>query len=241
MRLETVCWAGRVLRKLGNELLERGGVRGTWIDVGAHHGELTMVAARRNPGLRVFAIEPNLRAAAKMMGNTPNYIVIPVAIAEEEGTAELHVNALEMASSLLAVNEEARKTWIGVEELRVEATVNVPTMRLDGLMERLEIEKVDFLKIDAQGMDLAVLRSAGARLKDIDKIQLEVEVAPLALYVGSPSKEEVVSFLEEAGFALVEVEKQTHGQEENLTFVRMGGVAGGWKTNVAQKTMPAKM
>jgi len=76
------------------------------------------------------------------------------------------------------------------------------------------------LKIDTQGMDLAVVKSAGSRLRDIAKITLEVDIKPAPLYAGAPSKDEVLAFLREAGFSLVSVEMQSHGQEENLTFIR---------------------
>jgi FkbM family methyltransferase len=213
-------WTGRALRKLGTEILRRGGIQGTWIDVGAHHGETTLGYASHNPGLKIYAIEPNLRAAAKLIGRAPNYLVIPIAIAEKDGSADFHINEFEMASSLLPLHEAGARSWVGIEPHKVECSVTVPTLRLETLMGFLGIEKVDFLKIDAQGMDLAILRSAGARLSDITKIELEVEVAPLPLYSGAPSKDEVLRFLGEAGFTLVGVVKQTHGQEENLTFIR---------------------
>jgi FkbM family methyltransferase len=217
---ESMHWAGRALRKLGSGLMESNSSKGTWIDVGAHRGEVTLGYARHNPGLRIYALEPNLRAAARLMGRAPNYLVIPIAVSENDGSAEFHLNAFDAASSLLTLNEEAVRSWVGVANHIVESTSIVPTMRLDTFMELVEIEKVNFLKIDTQGMDLAVLRSAGDRLQDIEKITLEVGVAPLPLYLGAPSKNEVIDFLDEAGFTLVGAEKQTYGQEENLTFIR---------------------
>jgi FkbM family methyltransferase len=213
-------WIGRALRKAGEGILRRSGLHGTWIDVGAHHGETTIGYARHNADLTIYVIEPNLRAACRMMGHAPNVIVIPVAIAEKDGCAEFHINSFEESSSLLPINEDALQTWVGVEKLKVESVVTVPTVRLDTFMDLLGIREIDFLKIDTQGTDLAVLRSAGSRLRDIEKITLEVEVAPVRFYSGAPSKDEVLRFLDEAGFTLTEVESQTHGQEENLTFVR---------------------
>jgi FkbM family methyltransferase len=220
MGLNPIKLAGRVLRKTGYELLRKQGIKGVWIDVGAHHGEQTLGSASHNPDLRIYAFEPNLRPAAKMMGRARNFVVIPMAVSETDGCADFHINAFDMSSSLLPTNEEALRTWVGVEALKVESVITVPTIRLDTFMSLMEIKNVDFLKIDAQGMDLAVLRSAGSRLSDISKIKLEVEVAPVHYYAGAPSKDEVVGFLVDGGFALVEVESQTHGQEENLTFVR---------------------
>jgi len=87
-------------------------------------------------------------------------------------------------------------------------------------MDLTGIGRVDFLKVDAQGLDLNVVRSAGSRLRDITKITLEVSVAPKRVYFGEPSKDDVLEFLCSAGFHLVGTEKQSHNQEENLTFLR---------------------
>lgn len=220
VRSSPVNWAGRILRRAGNELLRRNGIPGVWIDVGAHHGETTIGYANGNPGLTIYAFEPNLRAAVSLMGRAANYIVIPMALAETDGNAQLHINEYDQASSLLAMNENARRSWTGGEALRVELVTNVPTIRLDTFMNLAGIVMVDFLKIDTQGMDLAVLRSAGSRLRDILKVTLEVDITPQRLYEGSHSKEQVLTFLQTAGFKLISSQGQSHGQEENLTFLR---------------------
>jgi hypothetical protein len=143
-----------------------------------------------------------------------------MAVAEIDGAAQFHINSFDQASSLLAMDESARRTWRGGEVLREESVVTVPTIRLDTFMSIAGVARVDFLKIDAQGNDLAVIRSAGHRIRDISKINLEVDVTPKRLYQGSPSKQEVLSFMQAAGFTLVANEQQSYGQEENLTFER---------------------
>lgn len=211
---------GRTLRKIGNELLKCGGIKGIWIDVGAHHGETTLSQARQNPGLQVYAFEPNLCAFAKLVGVAPNYMVFPMAVAEDDGVANLYLNTHEAASSLLPLSDRGKGSWIGGEELVVERVVPVPTLRLDTFMNLMNIGKVDFLKIDSQGMDLSVLRSAGERLSDIQRVTLEVAVTSEPLYLGAGSKDETLSLMKEKGFVLEDVEKQSYDQEENLTFVR---------------------
>jgi FkbM family methyltransferase len=220
MGLKLIDWTGRALRKAGVEMMRRNGIQGTWLDIGAHRGETTLYSAIMNPGLKVYALEANLAVAAKLMGRAANYFVIPMAVAEQDGFADFHINASEVASSLLPINEVSRRSWIGNETLKVESVVTVPTIRLDTLMRLTEMESVDYLKIDTQGMDLAVLRSAGSRLRDIAKVTLEVDVTTTPLYSGSPLKEEVIAFLDHSGFVLTNVERQTYGQEENLTFIR---------------------
>lgn len=220
MKNNPIDWVGRALRKAGNEILASRGFKGIWIDVGAHHGEITLGYAIHNPGLRIFAFEPNLQAATTLFGRARNYVVIPMAVAEMDGAAQFHINSFDEASSLLPMDETARRAWKGGEVLREESVRTVPTIRLDTFMDLLGISRVDFLKIDTQGGDLAVLRSAGKRLRDIRKVTLEVDVTSRRLYQGSPSKEQILSFLQTAGFKLAGNEQQSHGQEENLTFER---------------------
>ena len=215
--------AGRALRKAGNELLKYAGISGTWIDVGAHHGEKTLGEAMLNPGLTVYAFEPNLSSIPCLLGRAPNYCVMPMAVAELDGISEFYVNAHEQASSLLKMDENAKKTWIGSETMFLETIKQVPTIRLDTFMQLMQISKVDFLKIDTQGADLSVVRSAGARIRDIEKVMFEVEVTSNRLYEGSASKDEVISFMSNSGFELVARETQFFDQEENLTFARIGG------------------
>jgi FkbM family methyltransferase len=220
MGLRSIEATGRLLRRIGTELLRRTGIQGTWIDVGAHQGEKTLHYADLNPGLKIYALEPNLSAAAKLIGQATNYFVIPMAVAENDGVADFYINVFEAASSLLPFNDAALRSWVGGDMLKVNSVARVPTVRLDTLMGLMGIGSVDFLKVDTQGMDLAVVKSAGSRLRDIKKIVLEVSVTPMPLYSGAASREEVVTFLEGAGFLLECVEKQNHGQEENLTFRR---------------------
>jgi FkbM family methyltransferase len=210
----------RVCYKVGDELLKFGWPGDVWIDVGAHLGEITFHFARRNPSLRVYAFEPNLKLALQRMGVLRNFVVLPMAVAEEDGCADFYVNSYDASSSLLPLDPEGVSHWIGGEVLREEGKITVPTIRLDTFMDRAGILKVAYLKVDAQGADLAVVRSAGERLKDIDRITLEVAVAPWELYSGAPRKEEVMRYMGEHHFLLDSAQTQTHGQEENLTFLR---------------------
>src|ERR1700732_4336080 len=83
---------GRLFQNLGGRLVEMGGVRGTWIDVGAHCGEISLEWAKRNPGLKVYAFEANVSVAARLVGQASNYFVVPMAVAEVNGIADFHVN-----------------------------------------------------------------------------------------------------------------------------------------------------
>ena len=194
--------------------------RRIWIDVGAHEGELTFPFAAVDPKLLVYAFEPNLQAASRIMGRLRNYVVLPIAVAERDGSAELQLNAYEQSSSLLPPDSAGIKSWVSESSFQVVGSVTVPTMRLDTFMNRAGIESVDFLKIDAQGLDLEVVKSAGDRLADVARVQLEATTAAYRQYEGAAGKEAIVEYMESRGFRLAGEESQSHGQEANLTFLR---------------------
>ncbi|MDY6843993.1 MAG: FkbM family methyltransferase [Thermodesulfobacteriota bacterium] len=206
---------------MGNKLLGYKGVRAIWIDVGAHLGEKTFQVAKENPSLIVYAFEPNLKVAIQLIGLLPNFVVIPMAVTEKNGFSDLYINAYDAASSILPFNTNGLKHWIGGENLKVENKVFVPTIRLDTFMNLVGISKVDYIKIDAQGADFFVIKSTGDRLKDIQKISLEVQLTPIPLYAGAVSKDEIVDFLKKSGFVLVDCERQNFDQEENMTFMKV--------------------
>ena len=203
-----------MVRRTGSRVLS-----GVWIDVGAHLGAETLPAAKQNPELQVYAFEPNLKLAAESWGALPNFIVISAAVAETEGLSDFYLNANAGASSLLPFNPAGLTEWIGGDVLRVEAKIKVPTVRLDTFMSLAGISSVEYLKVDAQGADLSVIKSAGERLRDVKKIKLEVATTTKSLYEGAARRAEVLGYMEAFGFSLTSIEKQSHGQEENLTFV----------------------
>lgn len=191
-----------------------------WIDVGAHEGELTLVPAMVHRSLLVYAFEANPAKAEALTGRRRNYMVLPFAVSETDGVADFHVNAFAASSSLLPLDAEEVKRWQGGDVLSEVATIRVPTVRLDTFMDACGIEYVEWLKIDAQGADLAVLRSAGDRLSRVERVTVEAVVADCHVYKGDATKEEIVEYLTAHGFRLLAAEAQAFGQEENLTFGR---------------------
>jgi FkbM family methyltransferase len=191
-----------------------------WIDVGTHRGEASRQAALDDPSLVVHAFEPVPALFEELNRGPTNYHVYPVAVSDRDGTALFRLNAFVAASSLLPLDEAARLAWTDGHLLVEEREIIIPTVRLDTFMDGAGITEVEFLKVDAQGADFRVVSSAGTRLKDIRKIRLEVAITARQLYLGAADKATVTAFLEAEGFRLIDTERQSHNQEENLTFAR---------------------
>jgi len=217
---ELVRLAGNTLGGLTDRLRRFGKRHEVWIDVGSHLGERTFDVARSRPWVTVFAFEPNLAVATRRMGRLSNFIVLPMAVTETDGHTSFYLNEYDAASSVLPFNEGGRKDWIRGTELVVTRVTTVPSIRLDTFMSAVGVGTVDYLKIDAQGADFMVIKSAGARLTDVMKLELEVQITPTELYTGAGSKGDVVDYLRRAGFVLHDTVRQSFDQEENLTFFR---------------------
>ena len=79
--------------------------------------------------------------------------------------------------------------------------ITVTTTRVDELCERLGFEAIDFIHLDVQGAELAVLAGAGRILETVRAIWTEVEAIPL--YRDQPMKADVEAFMTARGFAIM--------------------------------------
>ena len=133
----------------------------------------------------VYAFEPDVSIASHRYSLLPNFIVLPMAVTETDGFREFHINSNPRTSSLLPLDEVGLKKWRGADGLRTVRRSVVPTVRLDTFMDALGIKSVDYLKIDAQGHDLEVVRSLGDRFCDVSEIRLEACAADHPMYAGA--------------------------------------------------------
>ena len=127
----------------------------TFCDVGANMGVFTLFAAKLvGAAGRVVAFEPIpdnaqvLRTNIALNGRT-NVLLLEKAIAEKSGRAEIHLSSLCGCHSLLARPDAPAGRSLFVETIRLD--------EIEGL------ERMDLLKIDAEGAEVSVLRSLGAR------------------------------------------------------------------------------
>lgn len=133
------------------------------VDVGANRGEYVQAVHERAPRARILAIEPHPRVFAELQRRVGGLGVetIQCALGDSPGTATLHdygSDGTVHASLHREVIEEIhRQPALGIE---------VPVRTLDELCASLEIERIDLLKIDTEGHELAVLRGATRMLAE---------------------------------------------------------------------------
>jgi FkbM family methyltransferase len=213
----------RMFQKFGYDIRRvPGAPQKVWIDVGSHLGQGTLDAALRDSELLIFAFEPNWSLARQTMGKATNFVVLPMAISDKNGLGHFFVRTdnASVGSSLLPINEASvSRHWSDVQ-VAFSEPIQVPTIRLDTFMEVAGISVIDYLKIDAQGAEFTVLRSAGKRLQDIRKVTTEIFLTPELPYQGAVSRAEFVAFMTEQGFRQIAEEIEPRGRHGDFTFTR---------------------
>lgn len=165
----------------------------TVIDVGAHHGQFALFAAKTYPEAQIHCIEPHAasrRRLERLAELLPQLTVIPFAAAETAREARLHVSRKTDSSSLLSILTSYTDAFPGTEEVSTE-TIEART--LDDLLEAAEIQPPVLLKIDVQGSELSVLRGATTTLEVVDCVL--VECSFVELYQGQALAGDIVAHL----------------------------------------------
>jgi FkbM family methyltransferase len=145
---------------------------------------------------RVTGFEPQPDALAELRRRAgPHERYLPYAVGDG-GRHTLHLTASSGFASLLEPDERQLELLIDFPRLAmVTGRTSVDTKRLDAIEE---IDRIDLLKIDIQGGELAVLRAG--RRKLADAVAVQTEVGFHRLYRDQPTFAEVDLELRGQGF-----------------------------------------
>ena len=177
-----------------------------FVCVGPNRGDREM-AAMMNGHNRFYMFEPLPEAAAWLRENNRQaaqwFHVIEAACGEHAGKATLTVyNANGVSSSLGKCTDQARDRYSAVD-LSEQSEIEVDVINLREWLEEHGIDQLETLLIDAQGMDLAILRTLEPYLREqrIRRIIHETDGEGFRHYDGLPdnSLAATVSFFDEIG------------------------------------------
>ena len=167
------------------ELLEKGM---NVIDIGAHIGAYTILAAEKiGEDGKVLSIEPEPKNYKQLLeniklNNFQNVIPKNIALSDHEGVEKLYLNFYTTSHSLVIKNDNT-------------FSIEVRVKTLDKLLEEIGLDKIDFIKIDAEGVELEILKGAEKTLKRNPKVKMAI-----AAYHYTKEKEEVLQYLTKLNF-----------------------------------------
>lgn len=174
------------------------------IEIGAHVGSDTVEMAVMWPKSTIYAFEPIDHVFKRLQFKTKNFKnieIIQAAITDVQGSgkAEMHVSPnSDCSSSLLKPKDHLVYC---PEVVFSEKTVSINTLVLKDWLKKKNIESVDLIWMDVQGMELNILKSLEESIRFVKFIYAEVSLKEF--YEGSGSYDEIKSYLGGCGFELV--------------------------------------
>ena len=128
--------------------------------------------------------------------------MLPVAVGGSNAARTLYIPSDPQAASLLGPTERKGAARFRTQFFEPVKTLQVETVTLDEVLLRFDVAQPDYLKIDIEGAELEVLKNAPKTLDGL--LALKIEVAFDTFRDGQPLASDVMSFLHEAGFVLMD-------------------------------------
>jgi FkbM family methyltransferase len=178
------------------------------IDVGANRGQFSLAARHFQPDAHIVAFEPLADAASvyrKLFDGDRRVRLHQCAIGPVQSQAAMYVSGRDDASSLLPVGD------LMLELYRRTGTERMEEVRVVPFTDFLSSNAITYpalLKIDVQGYELEVLKSAEPVLPHLDCIY--VEASFVAHYHGQALVSEIISYLHQHRFRLSGMYNLTH-------------------------------
>lgn len=136
-------------------------------DVGANLGDWTIAAQRTWPGATVHAFEPAGDIYRQLTARV-DAVCVQAAVGDAEGEAVLY--AVAGVSGLSSLHDRD----LAAHSMTMSPAGSVPVTTVDSYCAENGIERIDYLKIDAEGHDLAVIQGASGTIdRGVRFIQFE--------------------------------------------------------------------
>lgn len=166
-----------------------------FVDIGAHYGYYTLLAAHANPAARVIVVEPVEENVAVLRKNLAlnevddeRAILLHAAASAEKGTATLCKSEASDNSSLYPHPASATLARVPVE-----------TVSVDDLLAAHSARHL-LIKMDTDGHELAVLQGGEETLSTIEDVSILLEMNPKMLKLAGTCPEDVLAHLVQRGF-----------------------------------------
>jgi 2-O-methyltransferase len=173
------------------------------LEAGAFDGTDTVGFAERWPGATIYTFEPVPKLFADVEHHTSHLAQVrryPMALSDHTGPAAFHIvgNPNDESSpgrdlsSLLPPND------ILVPQLAISQSITVQAITIADWAYGEGVDRIDFMWLDMQGMELATLKAAGPVLATTRVIHMGVHREEF--FVGCALYDEIVSSMRSVGF-----------------------------------------
>jgi len=217
------------VKKAMESLLSVDGLRDNYrdnrillVDVGASGG-LAKRWKRVAGDVEVLAFDADTRACGgdARSGSGNGVTIINRALYDSEREVDVFLTRKQMVSSIYEPNYPLIRKFKKPERFEVVEKKKIYTSTLDKELKSRHIDSVDFIKLDTQGSELAILHGGKSILPTVFGIEVEVET--VEIYKSQPLFPEVDLFLRQYGFDLFDFRPTYWKREKGRSY---GGAKG---------------
>jgi FkbM family methyltransferase len=162
------------------------GIKRIKIDVGlSYNAPMSQIWLSQEPDLFVFGFEPNVNAVNKILDPNNKELeghgkaleskyfdrvcIFPVALGLEECSKDFYISKRDIGCSSIFEPKDS---------MDIQEVLSVPVKRLDSILKDFpwdRFEYIEYLKVDAQGSDLDIVKGLGDYIHKIIYVTLEAE------------------------------------------------------------------
>lgn len=163
--------------------------------------------------MRVYCFEPDEEECERLTAQAPPYVTyVPTALGRISGDATLYESKLSSSTSLFKTRMDYFGRFVNRNNGVVVGERTVAVKSLDDTMATYGISHVDFVKLDAEGAELDILKGGEHSLRSdrllgvLSEIRLHEEIN------GSPPFASLDAFLRTWGLRLYNIQVNHHGR-----------------------------
>jgi FkbM family methyltransferase len=192
------------------------------VDIGANHGTWTRETLKYFPDAQYTLLEPQhwLKDSLQdILDTNPKVQFHPVGAGAKEGSFRFTIVDRDDSCSFRYTEQEAKAA--GFEQ------IEIPVVTLNGLLSESKLPTPDIIKIDAEGLDIEVLKGASNFFGKTEIFMVEAGVVNKSF---DNSFLKLINFMDENGYRLFEITDLNRPFEPQvlwlveLAFVKKGGI-----------------
>jgi FkbM family methyltransferase len=167
------------------------------VDVGANHGKWTRNALKFFPNAQITMVEPQhwlKDSISDVLNANKNVKLFPYGAGEKEGTFNFTIMDIDVSSSFKYSEEEAKEK--GYKQIQL------PIITINKLLADNNLPVPDILKIDAEGIDIQVLKGASDYIGKTEIILIEAGVVNKSF---DNSFLKTINYMDEKGYRLYDI------------------------------------
>jgi len=171
-------------------------------DVGAHHGQTASDFRKAFPSARIFCFEPfaeSFEILRSTVAGDRRIQIFNYGLSNCDGALDFNINPSSATNSLLQTDTAASLAW-DQNLLETKEVVRADFRTLDSVVRKLDLPKINILKLDVQGAEHMVVDGAAMSCQAgvIDMIYSEIITQPT--YAGQKRVDAALAVFLDRGF-----------------------------------------